>query len=53
MIFNSNFRFDLDPTTRYNWLNVISCGTILFTYQYGANQVQIQRMLTAKLEINF
>ncbi|KOC66377.1 Putative sodium-dependent multivitamin transporter [Habropoda laboriosa] len=42
------FNFSLDPTARHTWWNLIIGGTATFLSLYGVNQVQVQRLLTAK-----
>ncbi|XP_076678763.1 putative sodium-dependent multivitamin transporter [Andrena cerasifolii] len=42
------FNFSFDPTVRYTWWNMLFGGTFLFLSLYAVNQVQVQRLLTAK-----
>ncbi|CAK9812757.1 Putative sodium-dependent multivitamin transporter [Anthophora plagiata] len=42
------FNFSFDPTERHTWWSLLIGGTAIFLSLYGVNQVQIQRLLTAK-----
>ncbi|XP_034947358.1 putative sodium-dependent multivitamin transporter [Chelonus insularis] len=42
------FNFDFDPTVRHTWWSLTIGGTFFFLSLFACNQVQVQRMLTAK-----
>ncbi|XP_076242296.1 putative sodium-dependent multivitamin transporter [Calliopsis andreniformis] len=42
------FDFRLDPTIRHTWWSLMIGGTCIFLSLYAVNQVQVQRLLTAK-----
>ncbi|XP_044595593.1 putative sodium-dependent multivitamin transporter [Cotesia glomerata] len=42
------FNFDFDPTIRHTWWTLTIGGAYFFLSLFACNQVQVQRMLTAK-----
>lgn len=40
--------FRIDPTVRHTWWGLLIGGTTIFLSLYAVNQVQVQRLLTAK-----
>ncbi|XP_076302458.1 putative sodium-dependent multivitamin transporter [Lasioglossum baleicum] len=42
------FDFRIDPTVRHTWWGLLIGGTTIFLSLYAVNQVQVQRLLTAK-----
>ncbi|XP_050591200.1 putative sodium-dependent multivitamin transporter [Bombus affinis] len=42
------FDFRIDPTIRHTWWALLIGGTTMFLSLYAVNQIQVQRLLTAK-----